>query len=256
MIQMPGLSGNIRRRGGAVIALALLLGGCAQLDRIQNIGRGPQVTTIENVMNSDQYHPVSMPMPPAAPSSHAANSLWRTGARSFFRDQRASRIGDILTVLIQIKDSAAVNNSTTRGRNAEEAADVTNIFGYEAALDKMLPEAVNPASLVSAGSASTHTGMGTINRKETVTLTVAALITQVLPNGNFVIQGHQEVRINYEVRDLDITGVIRPEDISAGNTIEHTKIAEARISYGGRGEIQEMQRPRYGQQIVDVLLPF
>lgn len=230
--------------------------GCAQIDRLKNVGKGPEVTTIENPANSDKYHPVTMPMPAPSPSLHTSNSLWRTGARSFFRDQRAARVGDILTVLIQIQDDAVVNNSTTRTRDAEEAADVTNIFGYEGALSKVLPEAINPASLVAAGSASNHVGTGSVNRKETVNLTIAAMVTQILPNGNLVIQGHQEVRVNFEIRDLDIAGVIRPEDISATNTIKHSQVAEARVSYGGRGEIQEMQRSRYGQQIVDVILPF
>ena len=239
-----------------MLAFKILLGGCTQLDRLQNVGQAPKISTIENPMSSDDYHPVKMPMPPPRASDHAANSLWRTGARSFFRDQRAAAVGDILTVIIQIKDDAAVNNSTTRDRDAKENADLTNIFGYEGSLDKVLPEAVDPSSLVSAGGTSTHVGAGTINRKETVNLTVAVMITQILPNGNMVIQGHQEVRVNFEVRDLDIAGVIRPEDISATNTIQHTQVAEARISYGGRGEIQEMQLPRYGQQIVDVILPF
>jgi len=252
---------SFRRAPIALVLLVLILvamtaSGCAKLDRLRNVGHAPEVTSIENPANADAYHPVSMPMPAPAASRHTSNSLWRTGARSFFRDQRASKVGDILTVLIQIQDDAVVNNSTSRTRDAEEAADVTKIFGYEAALDKVLPEAIDPSSLVSAGSASTHTGTGTVNRKETVNLTVAALVTQVLPNGNMVIQGHQEVRVNFEVRDLDIAGVIRPEDITATNTIEHIQIAEARVSYAGRGEIQEMQQPRYGQQIVDVILPF
>lgn len=239
-----------------LVALAFLAGGCTQLDRLQNIGKTPEMTSIENPTNSDTYHPISMPMPVPSASRHSSNSLWRIGARSFFRDQRASKVGDIMTVLIKIEDDAAVNNTTVRTRDAAEGADVTNIFGYEGALSKVLPEAIDPSSLVSAGSASTHTGKGTISRGETINLTVAALVTQVLPNGNLVIQGHQEVRVNFEVRDLDISGVIRPEDISASNTIEHTQVAEARISYGGRGDIQEMQKPRYGQQIVDVILPF
>lgn len=238
---------------GSVVALA---GGCAQLDRLQNIGEPPEVTSIEDPTTADTYHPITLPMPKPMASRHSSNSLWRTGARSFFRDQRAARVGDILTVLIQIKDDASVNNSTVRSRNANEDADLTNIFGYEGSFGKLLPEAISPSSLVSAGSNSTHTGSGTIARGETINLTIAALVTQVLPNGNLVIQGHQEVRVNSEVRDLDITGVIRPEDISSANTIPHTQIAEARISYGGRGEIQEMQRSRYGQRIVDVILPF
>ena len=195
-------------------------------------------------------------MPPVQASIHQANSLWRVGARSFFRDQRAAAVGDILTVTIAIEDKAQVDNSTTRTRNSSEDADLTNFLGFEGELAKVLPNSINPSSAVSLGSTSTSTGEGTINRKETITLVVAAVITQILPNGNLVIQGSQEVRVNFEVRELTITGIIRPEDITSDNTIRHTQIAEARISYGGRGQITAIQQPRYGQQLIDVVLPF
>ncbi len=239
-----------------VLALAVLLSGCGSLNQIKNIGSAPDLTSIRNPVTSPGYQPVSLPMPPVLPSIHQANSLWRVGARSFFRDQRAAAVGDILTVTIAIQDKAQVNNSTTRTRTSSEDADLTNFLGFESQLSKILPNTVNPSSAVSLGSASSTSGEGTINRKETIDLVVAAVITQILPNGNLVIQGSQEVRVNFEVRELTITGIIRPEDIASDNTIRHTQIAEARISYGGRGQITAIQQPRYGQQLIDVVLPF
>lgn len=165
-------------------------------------------------------------------------------------------MGDILTVNIAIEDEASINNSTKRLRGSAEDADLTNFFGYEGSLAQVLPEAVSPASLIGFGSQGSNDGTGTIQRAEEINLTVAAIVTQVLPNGNLVIYGRQEVCVNYEVRELSIAGVVRPEDITAVNTIRHTQIAEARIAYGGRGQISELQQPRYGQQLYDILMPF
>jgi len=186
-----------------------------------------------------------------------SNSLWRQGARAFFKDQRAARVGDILTVVININDQATFDNETERTRENTEDSDVTNLFGLESQLEKrLLPEAFDPASALSLGSTSKSKGVGKVDRSEELSLTVAAIVTQVLPNGNLVIQGRQEVRVNFEVRELLIAGVVRPEDITATNQIQHTQIAEARISYGGRGQLTDVQQPRYGQQVLDILFPF
>ena len=174
----------------------------------------------------------------------------------FFRDQRAAAIGDIVTVAIDLSDSAKVNNKTIRKRDATEDSSLNAFLGYESSLSRVLPETINPGNLTDADSKSSHTGDGSIDRSETIKLNVAAIVTQVLPNGNLVIHGRQEVRINFEVRDLQLAGVIRPEDITSTNTIAFDRIAEARISYGGRGQISDIQQPRYGQQVYDIIFPF
>ena len=195
-------------------------------------------------------------MPAPEEIVYQPNSLWRSGSRAFFRDQRAARIGDILTVLINVADSAKVNNSTKRRRANSESAGVNNLFGYESYLGKVFPDAVDNTSLADLSSDGSSEGEGSVDRKETIDLTVAAVVTQVLPNGNLVIAGRQQVRVNYEVRDLLVSGIVRPEDISNTNTVQHTQIAEARISYGGEGQISDMQQPRYGQQLFDIIMPF
>jgi flagellar L-ring protein precursor FlgH len=254
---MPGPATLPRAaRLAAMLLGPALLAGCGAAERIADIGSPPAMSAIENPVTDAAYQPVALPMPRPTPVAFQANSLWRPGARAFFKDQRASVIGDILTVNIAIDDEAQIANETQRIRESEEDSDLTNILGYEGSLGQILPEAVNPASLVSLGSESNARGRGTTNRSESVNLVVAAIVTQVLPNGNLVITGRQEVRVNFEMRILTITGVVRPEDITATNTIRHTQIAEARISYGGRGQLTDVQQPRYGQQLFDIVFPF
>jgi flagellar L-ring protein FlgH len=243
-------------RMSAALLAAFALAGCSAVDRLANVGQAPPLSGIHNPTQAPSYQPVAMPMPRPEPLQRQANSLWRPGARAFFKDQRASRIGDILTVDITIADEAKINNETSRSRQAAEDADLTGFLGYEASLGRVLPEAVNPAALVSLGSTASNTGRGSVNRKEDIKLKVAAVVTQVLPNGNLVVQGSQEVRVNFEVRELTVSGVVRPEDISAVNVVNHTAMAEARISYGGRGQLTDVQQPRYGQQIYDIVMPF
>ncbi|MEQ8327001.1 MAG: flagellar basal body L-ring protein FlgH [Parvibaculum sp.] len=235
----------------SIALVAAALAGCNAVDRVSNIGKAPDFAPISTPPTT-----VTMPMPEPEHIVYQPNSLWRSGSRAFFRDQRAARVGDILTVLIDITDSAKVNNSTKRTRANAEDAGLDNLFGYETYLGKVFPNGVDNQNLVGMDSSSSSAGAGSVDRKESIELTVAAVVSQVLPNGNLVIAGRQQVRVNYEVRDLEVTGIVRPEDISNTNTIAHTQIAEARISYGGEGQISDVQQPRYGQQLFDIVMPF
>ena len=234
-----------------ITVLAVPLAGCGTIDRIKNIGKAPELSPMENPAKAYGKRPVVMPMPAPQAQENQANSLWRNGARTFFNDQRANNIGDILTVSIDISDSASVNNTTERTRSSAEDSDLTNFFGLENYLGQ-----ITPGSVTSLGSTSSNRGAGSVARSEAINLTVAAVVTQVLPNGNLVIAGRQEVRINHEVRDLLVSGMVRPQDISSSNVIAHTQIAEARISYGGRGVISDAQNPRFGQELYDIIFPF
>jgi len=235
-----------------IAGTALALGACNAVDRVAAIGAEPALAPIENPVLAANYQPVSMPMPQPEPTIGNANSLWRTGARSFFKDQRASKVGDILTVTIEIADSATVSNRSRRSRDNAEDAAIDGLFG----LQNNALSGMDPGNIVDLSSESQSDGRGDIARNETINLEVAAVVTQVLPNGNLVIHGVQEVRVNYEVRELLVDGVVRPEDITASNQVSHDQIAEARIAYGGRGQITDVQQPRYGQQLLDIIYPF
>lgn len=242
-----------------VLAGLMILGlaGCANtFERLSQVGEVPPLSQITNPKEAPHFRPVSLPMPPAEAMEPKANSLWRPGARAFFRDQRANTIGDILTVVIDINDRAVLSNTSDRTRKTTENDQITSALGLERAAERLMPKAFNPANPINISGDSLHRGTGSINRDEKIELKVAAIVTQILPNGNLVITGRQEVRVNYEVRELLINGIVRREDIASTNTITYDKVAEARISYGGRGQITDVQQPRYGTQILDIIYPF
>ena len=194
--------------------------------------------------------------PPRFQRAASANSLWRPGARAFFIDQRAAAVGDILTVNIRIDDSANVQNSSSSSRTSGVTAGVPRFFGLENSLGKILPSEFNPAEMIQTESETNNAGAGAVTRAEQINLSIAAVVTAVLPNGNMIIQGTQEVRTNAELRQLTVAGIVRPEDISNRNTIQHTQIAEARISYGGRGDISRVQKTPAGQSLLEKFSPF
>jgi len=237
----------------ALVLVLGLAGGCSAIDRLKNIGEQPKLSAIENPTAQPGYKPVQMPMPTPQPAVYNPNSLWRSGSRAFFKDQRAQQIGDILTVTVNITDTAQFANETQLNRTGNIGSDVTNFFGKTALPITHTPV---PGSLLTADGTTVNDGKGSINRQETLQTRVAAVVTQVLPNGNLVVEGKQEIRVNAEMRELIVAGVVRPEDIQSDNTIDSTKIAQARIAYGGRGQLTDLQQPRYGQQVFDVLLPF
>ncbi len=243
-------------RLATLAAMGATLAACGSLDRLSNIGKAPALSAIENPTAQPGYRPVQMPMPAPKPQSYPQNSLWRNGNRAFFKDQRAQQVGDILTVRVNITDKAAMDNTTERKRTNSENLNLNGLFGQEDRTSKLFAKGATGKGLLDLGSSNDSKGEGTIKRSESLTTNIAAVVTQVLPNGNLVIEGRQEVRVNFEKRELIVAGIVRPEDIEAGNAIESNKIAEARIAYGGTGQISDVQQPRYGRQVLDVLLPF
>lgn len=239
-----------------LVAALVLLAPLAACSTVKEAVKGPDLAPVGYPA---ALAPITQPMVSArdpGPSPASANSLWRTGARAFFNDQRASRVGDILTVNIDIDDSAKTNNATSTSRSSGMNAGVPHFFGLESTIGKILPSAFEAENMVETSSSANNAGAGSVNRQEKINLTIAAVVTGVLPNGNMVIQGTQEVRTNAEVRQLTVAGIVRPEDISSANTIKHTQIAEARISYGGRGDISRVQKTPAGQSLLEKFSPF
>jgi flagellar L-ring protein precursor FlgH len=239
-----------------LLSASLLLTGCeATLKRLEDGAGPPKMTASSDPTKDPNWHPVSLPMPPGPVTPAIGNSLWHPGSRAFFPDQRAAHVGDIVTVTVNITDNADVKNATQATRTGNEAMGTPNLFGLENAIPHILPGA-NSSSLVTTNSNNANNGTGEIKRGETIALSLAGVITQVLPNGNLVVVARQEVRVNSELRELEVSGVVRPQDIASDNTVQHDRMAEARISYGGRGQLTDVQTPRYGQQMMDILLPF
>lgn len=237
----------------ATIALtAAALSGCASVHEAID---GPKMSNMGYpAALVPQQQSVLTPVPERTPAS--ANSLWRIGARTFFNDQRARAVGDIVTVMVEIDDSAQTSNTTAGTRTNSYSAATPSVFGLESYLGKALPAGYDPAKALSSNSTASDAGSGTIKRAEKISVTIAAIVTGVLPNGNLIIQGTQEVRTDRELRQLSVSGIARPEDISAENTIKHTQLAEARISYGGTGDQSQMTHPPAAQALVERFSPF
>ena len=254
-----------RRIGRIAIlgALVLALPACNTFERLSEMGSGPNLSKIEDPQAKPGYQPVNMPMPTPVMAQRNPNSLWRTGSRAFLRDQRAAQVGDLLTVFIKINDNASLNAVSTRARGSGtpngETMGMPNMLGVESPLTGTLNrifKGATAATLVSTNSQSSTNNTGTVTHADTVQMQLAAVVVQTLPNGNLVIQGKQQVKVNLEMRELAISGIVRPEDIDSSNQISYAKIAEARISYGGKGYASDVQALRYGQELLDILLPF
>jgi flagellar L-ring protein FlgH len=244
---------RIALTGTLLTIVSIAGGGCSSIDRLSQIGEQPKLSSIDNPTTQPGYKPVQMPMPKPEAVSYNANSLWRNGSRSFFKDQRAHQIGDLLTVSVNITDQANFANETIRSRTVTEDSGITAFLGSNLLAGKTT---ALPGRLLTADATSSADGKGTVQRQETLQTNIAAVVTQLLPNGNLVVEGKQEVRVNFEKRELIVAGIVRPEDIQSDNTIDSSKIAQARIAYGGHGQLTDVQQPRYGSQVMDVLLPF
>lgn len=249
---------NIKRLA-IISTVGLLVSGCTNFSEV---GRAPGMSPIGSPLQasagplSSSRAALAVPPPREVRKFYSRPSLWNSGPSSLFGDRRAKHIGDIMTVVIEISDEASINNSTQRSRSGSENLSVPSMLGVPQIIDRVLPGDATFADAANSTSSSSSSGDGSVTRNEEITLRVAATVVNVLPNGHMVVQGNQEVRVNFELRDLQIAGIVRPQDVSRRNEITYDKIAGARISYGGRGQITQVQQPRYGQQIADIVLPF
>jgi flagellar L-ring protein precursor FlgH len=242
------------RRPLASIALASVLTGCSVASDVGSIGRPPRLSAPAELPAPPLERSIAataLPQPAPAPSA----SLFREGAAGLLSDQRARGRGDLLTIRIRVDDNAALDNRSERRRGGSESAGVAGLLGLDRLLDRIIP-GKKPSASVDGSSDSRTAGEGRIERGETINLTLAAVVTEVLANGNLMVRGRQEMRVNNELRELVVTGIVRPADIARDNSVPHTRIAEARVLYGGRGQLTSAQAARWGQQLYDALFPF
>lgn len=245
------------------VLMSLILTGCnSTIERLSRVGKNPDLAQLDVPVDETQPSPEDK-IANSRAHMRRTNSLWQPGSTSFFRDNRAWRIGDILTVTVTIKDNATLSNATQQSRNGADAMQTSKLFGKERAISKLAGyttsaqvPAPNPLALLDVSNSRSQKGSGNITRQENIQTTIAAVVRQVMPNGNLMIEGHQEVRVNSELREVKIAGIIRPRDIKSDNSISSNQIAEARISYGGRGVVSDMQSPRVGSQVLDIISPF
>jgi flagellar L-ring protein precursor FlgH len=224
--------------------------------RLEEVGRAPSFTPIDIGSEFMAMTSPTMPRVPQNAANSSDGSLWSGARSSLLGDRRASQSGDIMTVVIEINDRAEITNTTGRTRSGSDAMGIPALLGIPQRINEDLPQGASLDDAFAVNSSSSFRGNGSVSRNEKLTLRVAVTIIERLPNGVLRIQGSQEVRVNFEVRELIVTGFVRPEDISRQNEITYDKIAGARISYGGRGQITDVQQPRIGQQIADIILPF
>jgi flagellar L-ring protein precursor FlgH len=232
-----------------VPVLSLALSACQAM--AQNPLASPQLSPVGTGVVASR---TDIPSTYDRPGRRSYQSLWSDDNTGFFRDTRAHRIGDIVTVSIDINDKAQFDNATGRAKTSSTKTGLSGFLGFGGfgTADKT----GKGQGGIEVSNSSSAKGEGSIDRSEKLQLSIAAVVTEVLPNGNLLVSGSQEVRVNYEVRVLTVAGIVRPTDISNGNTVSYDKIAEARISYGGRGRITDVQQPGWGQRIVDAVSPY
>lgn len=240
----------------------VLLSGCNLAEKLSTVGEAPELSQIQDPTRVQGYQPVSMPMPaPVVHSGEKGSSLWESGSRAFFKDQRAGKIGDVITVTISIDQAESIEMTPSIERNSSGVANVVGALGLESQALKAFPKKQSPdgrpnSSWLNVNSDPKLSGSAKYNVNDKISFKIAATVMQILPNGNMVITGRQEIRLVNEVREIQLKGIIRREDISASNMINGDKISELRISYGGRGELSDMQAFPWGQQVMNKILPF
>lgn len=237
------------------ISILFCLTACSStLDKLANVGKAPQFDNIE--LPPLQNKPIAEAKHEPVIATQAVNSLWQPNSKTFFHDRRAWKVGDIVKIHVMISDSAKLDNASAHNRNGKDSMGVTSLFGKAGKMAKFVSKAADPTKLLDTSSNRNYKGNGNISRKEDIDVQIAAIVTQILGNGNLLLKGKQEVRVNNELRAITVAGIVRPNDINSENTVRSDQIAEARISYGGRGFVSDYQQPPIGNQIIDAISPF
>lgn len=231
-----------------IAAIALMLASCSPY-------QAPETTTIDSSMQEDFTKDVIADYLATHSEEKSPGSLWQTGSKGFFKDNRARQIGDIITVQIGVSITANTTANTSATQTNNSQSGISSLLNLT---DNITHAGLvtGAAGLLDSESDRSFKGSGSTDRKDSLNTTIAATVTQVLPNGHMVIRGKREVVINYEKQMLEIAGIVRPEDVSATNTISSDQIAQARVSYGGQGTVNEVQQKKWGIRFLDRWMPF
>lgn len=232
----------------ALLASVFLLQACSHYEQ-------PETSSINQTVQEDLTNEIIADYMSTSQEESAPGSLWQSGSKGFFKDNRARAVGDIITVNISVAITAETSASTAASQTNKSQAGLTNLLDFT---DGLVGKGITLGSggLLDTDSDRAFAGSGSTDRKDSLNTTIAATVTQVLPNGHLVIRGKREVAINFEMQELRIAGIVRPEDVSAGNTISSNQIAQARVSYGGKGSVNEVQKKKWGASFIDRWMPF
>lgn len=243
-------------QGALALGCVMLLAGCDTWGHFQRPPDFSSPGTMGQIPPTSAEAPTiaAADVPPLPPAT--VGSLWRPGSKTFFRDPRARGTGDLLTVTVNLQDQAEFANNTTLSRNTANSLSIPSTTTLGSFIGHIFPIFNNTSPVINTSGSDSTQGQGDIKRNENIVVNVAATVLQVLPNKNLEIAGSQEIRLNNELRQLQIRGIVRPEDIHSDNTITSDKIAEARISYGGRGVSTDVQKPTWGQDLLNRITPF
>lgn len=251
--------------------LPVVLTGCRWGEQLSTLGEPPNMTRIQDPTANPGFVPVTMPLPPMQASARDSNSLWEPGSRAFFKDQRANRVGDIVTATVEVNQAESMKMTPNIKRENKGLLTVGSMMGLENVTNRVFHNSrdknadgsakhnhlANPnGSLINFDSKPELKGQAEYKVDDNIQFKIACYVVQMLPNGNMVIQGRQEIRLVNELREITIMGIVRREDITASNTVHSNKIAEMRISYGGRGDLSDMQSFPIGQQFLNKVMPF
>ncbi|MBP9752878.1 MAG: flagellar basal body L-ring protein FlgH [Proteobacteria bacterium] len=238
-------------------SLSFLLMGCAA-EKLSQIGESPRLSQIQNPTMMQGYTPVSMPMPAPTPVEHRMNSLWQTGSKAFFKDQRACKIGDLVTVNVLIDNKESTSFTPSISRDSTMNTTGSALLGLDQKLAKALPSGFDPGvkGWINTESKPSHSGSGKYDLQDKIQFQVAATVIQILPNGNMVVKGRTEIKLLNEIRDIELTGIVRRSDIGSDNSITSDKVAEMRIVYSGRGDISDVANKPWGHKVMDTVMPF
>lgn len=185
-------------------------------------------------------------------ASTAPGSTWSPNARLFdvATDLRASRVNDIVTIIVQERASAVSQGSVSSERSASANASIGALAGIPSPVGGL-------QNLLGVDSDKTLEGTGETSRRTVLTATMAARVVEVLPNGNLVIEGEKSVGVNSEVQVIKLRGVVRPYDVSVANAISSEQIAQLELRVNGKGVVGDaIRRPNFLYRFILGILPF